>query len=621
MHNSRILIWLAALALVACGGGSDGSSFATVATPPVTTASTVASVLVLSDSTTIPSDNSSSAGITIYVRDANNQFLSGVSVAVTASSGALTPVVTGTAAAGVTDSSGSVKYALSTLGDKTNRTITITAKAGTITSTATVAVTGSTLAVQGPSSLTVGQTQAYTVTLNDAGAKGIAGATVSVTPPSNGTVSPASLTTDSNGRATFNLTATAGGNGTVTATGLGITTTASVTVAADALAFSTPTAGAQIALGVAQTFTVTWSTNGVPVSGQPINFATTRGCINPPSTTCVGVLSTATVVTNGAGQASVTVLSTNAGGATVTATLSNGTVASRSVQFIATTPTNIDVQPSVFTLAPNETSTISAIVRDAQNNLVANRLVTFNLSDITGGTLSQASATTDLQGRAQTVYTAGSVPSANGGVQVTASVPNSAVTPKTVALTVARRQVFISMGTGNQISEPNTAQYKKDYVVQVTDSTGVGVKGVSLSMSVLSQQYFKGLRVKGATAWTTNVTAVCADEDVNRNGVLDAGEDNNNSGLIEAGNIAAVLPASVTTDDNGFAVVSVYYPQEYAYYLKVTLQALAQVQGTAYSASSTFVLEGLSTDFSDLTTSPPGPVSAFGVDSTCADTL
>ena len=73
-------------------------------------------------------------------------------------------------------------------------------------------------------------------------------------------------------------------------------------------------------------------------------------------------------------------------------------------------------------------------------------------------------------------------------------------------------------------------------------------------------------------------------------------------------------------DANGFALISVYYPQEYAYYLQVTLQAQAQVQGTAFSAGSTFLLAGIASDFNDLTNSPPGPVSPFGKSTTCSDT-
>ncbi len=94
-----------------------------------------------------------------------------------------------------------------------------------------------------------------------------------------------------------------------------------------------------------------------------------------------------------------------------------------------------------------------------------------------------------------------------------------------------------------------------------------------------------------------------------RNGILDPGEDYNSNGRIEAGNIATVTPSNAVTDANGFVAVNVFYPQEYAYYLDVSLSASTTVQGTEYvrtSASSRCrALLGTS---SDVDKSPPGPV-------------
>ncbi len=214
--------------------------------------------------------------------------------------------------------------------------------------------------------------------------------------------------------------------------------------------------------------------------------------------------------------------------------------------------------------------------------------------------------------------------SANQGVIVTASVTGAPTAQ--VALTVAGRQVFLSIGTGNEISEPNAAQYQVPYVVQVTDSNGNGVANVPVSLRVLSVTYYKGNRVLAiapATGWSTSysVAGGCADEDVNRNGVLDAGEDFNASGFIEAGNIASVAPANAVTDANGFVQVSVYYPQEYAYYLTVALSASTTVQGTEYVRTNTFLVPGLASDFNDSTNAPPGPVSPFGTANSCANPL
>ena len=68
--------------------------------------------------------------------------------------------------------------------------------------------------------------------------------------------------------------------------------------------------------------------------------------------------------------------------------------------FVATTPASIDVQASPSTIQTNGQSTIIAIVRDANNNLVEGQTVDFQLTDKTGGSISVASAVTDVQGQA-----------------------------------------------------------------------------------------------------------------------------------------------------------------------------------------------------------------------------
>ncbi len=173
------------------------------------------------------------------------------------------------------------------------------------------------------------------------------------------------------------------------------------------------------------------------------------------------------------------------------------------IEFVANLPTQVDVQPSVFTLATSQTSNIVAVVRDVSGNLVKNRTVVFTLNDVSGGTLSVGSAVTDSQGRAQTVYTAGSTTSANEGVKITAAVQGTAIS-KTVSLTVARREVFIVIGTGNEIDRAeHLAQYHIEYIVQVTDSNGNGVANVRFRFASCLDAYFKGRRVVVGTRWGT----------------------------------------------------------------------------------------------------------------------
>ena len=198
-----------------------------------------------------------------------------------------------------------------------------------------------------------------------------------------------------------------------------------------------------------------------------------------------------------------------------------------------------------------------------------------------------------------------------------------------MALTVAQREVFISIGTGNSIFEPNSAQYRVEFAIQVTDSQGNGVEGVTVQAGILSNAYLKGFWFYDslAGAWVQNVTAgPCADEDVNRNGVLDAGEDNNASGRIEAGNIATAVAQSTgsgtfTTDAAGFGIVDVFYPQDHARWVHVTLQATTSVQGTEFAEASNFILSINGEDVDEEAEAPPGVISPFGQSASCLDTL
>ena len=91
----------------------------------------VAVVTVQSNTPTILSDGSQSATITAFVRDAGNNLLPNVPVVFSATSGGISsPNPT-------TDASGTAKAVLTTAGDPTLRTITVSAKANNIAAPAT----------------------------------------------------------------------------------------------------------------------------------------------------------------------------------------------------------------------------------------------------------------------------------------------------------------------------------------------------------------------------------------------------------------------------------------------------------------------------------------------------
>jgi hypothetical protein len=609
-HLTTLFTCLLALTLAGCGGSGDtiggnnggGGGGGTG----------VASLTLVASSPQIPSDGSTAVDITAFARNATNQFVPSAAVTFSANSGGLAVTQ------GTTDTNGVATASLTTAGDPTNRTITVTAISGAANAALNVDVAGTQLVITGPSNLVQSATGTYTVTLANSSAQGIPNRTVTLAATNGNALSSASVVTDANGRGTVQMTGTNGGASTLTAQALGLTATVNVTVNNDSFAFTSPAANTEIALGALQTLTLTWTQAGTPQVGQTINFATTRG-------TFAGGGATVSAVTNASGVATVQVSATNAGPAVVTGSAAVGPTASLSIEFVATTPASIDVQASPFTIATLETSTITAVVRDAQNNLVKNSIVVFQLTDVTGGSLSTAAATTDSQGRAQTVYTASTTTSAANGVVVAGTVQGTAVTDS-ASITVARKEVFISMGTGNDIDEPTLASYRIQFVVFVTDASGNAVSGVPLTMRLLSTRYYKGRRVVplGAPAWVTQYTIVggCLDEDrQNHNGVLDPGEDFNNSGQLEAGNVATVTPSNVVTGTDGSVLVNVTYPQDHAQYVDVQLEASTLVQGTEFSRSSFFNLPIKASDMTNTSASPPGPFSPYGTGTSCADTL
>jgi hypothetical protein len=606
---SYLATLLMALALAACGDstitGSGGGGGANGGAG-------VAGVSVLASSPTLPSTAGQTLSISVIVRDANNVAMEGVTVILSTDSGTLTVPDP------VSDASGIVVASLTAGGDPSNRAITVTADANGVLGSVTVNVIGTTLSLSGPTALPQGDTAPFTVVLADSSGIGIAGQTVDISSSTGNTLAATSLTTDSGGQAQVDVTASAPGLDTLTATALGLTATQDLNVSDDSFALTAPLAGDEIVLNTVAQIDLTWTISGVPQAGQIISFGATRG-----------TLSNLVAATNAAGVATVTITSTNAGPAVITATNAAGTTTSVQIEFVADTPDSIDVQANPFTLGPGEQSAITAVVRDAANNLVKNAVVLFDLQDVTGGQLSVPSAVTDSQGRAQAFYTASSTTSANGGVVITGTVQSNPLINNSVALTVAKRELFISIGTGNSIFEPNTAQYRVEFAIQVSDSQGNGVEGVAVQTGILSNNYYKGFWFYDtlASAWVQNLTAgPCADEDVNRNGVLDAGEDFNNSGRIEAGNIATVVAqngsgGNFVTDAAGFGIVDVIYAQDHARWVEVTLEATTSVQGTEFAKASNFVLPINGDDVDSENEAPPGVISPFGSSASCADTL
>jgi Bacterial Ig-like domain (group 1) len=611
-----------------CGSGSTG----TTGTTPVQ------SLTLATSSPTISSDNSVPVTVTAFVKDANNNFVKGATIDFTATSGGLT-VNNG----GVTDATGSVTAILSVAGDPSTRTITVTASANGVTSTIDVGVVGTSITLNGPNSLVQGAPGTYTIDLTDSGNKGIAGKAVAVTSSAGNTLSASSVTTDSAGHASFTVTATKSTTDTITATALGTSAALTVQVSSQSFSFTAPAAQALIpiqAVSVPGTpctpntapnaaVSVNFTNAGVPIAdGTVVNFVTTRGNLSSQSSTTTGGVATVNICATTAGPATLSASSTPTGGTSVSAT--------EVVNFVSTTPNALNLQASPQTIAINGQSTFTAVVRDAAGNLVQGQEVDFTLTDTTGGQLAVAKATTDVEGVATTVYTAGTVASAANGVSVLATLASNTSITGTATLTVNGAALHISFGTGEKIREnPTQTAFLQDWFVTVVDSAGASVpnKQVTLTLHSASRPhyaYFKGAYEVCGNAWvqydgitpgctsttpsvgTTSPTA-CYNEDVNLTGVYNAAEDINGDGVLEPGDIAIVTTDPVTTGSDGTATFTIEWPEDHSLWVAVDLTAKASVAGTESSSTTTFVLPILATYLTTTTTSPPGAVSPYGV--------
>ncbi len=599
---------LLALGLVACGGGNTLTGSATVPT----TTPTAAAISLATSAPQIASNSNVagtpanttvtapiSATISAVVVDKNNNAVSGATGVFVASSG----VISCNAIPCVTNTSGVVAATLNSGTDLADRRITVTATAGSGagTGTVTVDVVGTALSVTGLNQLSLGSSATYSVRFVDSNGQGIAGP-VSIA-SALGNTAPTAVTTDIDGRATFTVTAAISGVDTLTLSALGTTAQASLTVISTN--FSIQASAASVNIGSPVTITVTSLNGGSPVSGQTITFSATRGTV-----------SSATAVTNSLGVATITLNSTAAGGSLVTAS-AGGVSAQTTLTFVATTPTQIAVQASPAAIVTHGQSTITARLRDANNNLVANRAVNFSLVDVTGGTLGASVATTNAQGEATVVYTAGATTSAAGGVVVTAYIPNTLVR-NAAALTVGGQTVFLSLGTGNTVASPDVATYALTFAVLALDAQGAAVPNAPVSVEVLPVFYVKGSRTF-TTSWVTNVAATCLNEDVNLDGVLQQSEDFNGDEVLQPGNVASLASALGVTDGAGELLVTVTYPKDHAGYVGVELIATASVTGTESTTTSTFVLPGAAADFASESVNPPGLVSPYGVVNDCSN--
>ncbi|MDF1615722.1 Ig-like domain-containing protein [Desulfurivibrio dismutans] len=584
----------------------------------------VGSITLLASSPQLPSADTEPVTLDAIVYDTGNVLMEGVNVSfaiVDGYSGSLA-VVNAT-----TDEAGRAQARLSTPGDKSNREIQVRASAGTVSDTVSVMVTGTELSLlTAPSTATFDSTLQLEVALRDSAGAGIQGVTLTAESAAENNIAEVPPT-NTDGRTTITIEVTSDDDDIITISGAGTAITHSFQVTPDIFVFIAPTADdgeewPELDLGESYEVTLQWTDAGNPVTGAEIVFHTARG-----------TLSSTTATTDAEGKATVTLTATGADGAGLAKIIADytetGMKAETEVLFVATIADSMTLQADPAIIAPGEQSEIIATVRDPQNNLVKNKTVNFSLADNTSGVIDPVSAVTDRYGRARTIYYAGDSSSAlDEAVEITAQVADTSAITKTVTITVGGSALFITLGTSNVIEEYNLLTYALPYGVLVTDSAGGPVAGAKVTLSIWPTHYYKGSYTWGGTYWTPTTTATCDNEDVNRDGILDAGEDQNNSGNLTPGNVVTLSNEAGTsttveaiTGDDGFAHFDLRYFRELGHWIRVELTARAMVGGSEGKRTRYFRLPMLADDLSDSGINPPGNPSPFGESGSCSDTL
>ncbi|MBO9490704.1 Ig-like domain-containing protein [Endozoicomonas sp. G2_1] len=593
---------------------------------------------IFASSQQLASSDSQAITLTAVAKDNNNNLVSGAEITFSSTTGSI-EVTRST-----TEANGQATAVLTTPAEPANRVITVTAVNSTNSDSVDIDVVGTSIVLTGSSSLAIGDNTGYIVRLLDSDGTGIANTAVNLSTTDQSTTDPAgavasitlpdSVTTDATGQATFTAVGASGGTNTITATALGATIAQNVAIQADSFVFTSFNNGdgtvvnpsatpaptiPEVLLSDSATLRLAWTRNNTAVTNANVRVTTTRGTANSTNLT-----------TNANGEVEVQLSSTQAGRALVTLAGTDNAISLSNqleFEFVAETVDTIEAQASPNSIGPNQqTSTISVVVRDASGNLVKNKTIDFSLTDTSGGTIFPASAVTDSNGAASTVYTSNSV-SAQNGVIITATVNEDPSRSATVNLTVAERELFIALGTGNSLMQLDPTTYRKQYSVFVTDADSNPVDNQVVTISAIPERYYKGQWVKvfddgEFVNWAANYStpAGCDNEDQNTDGILDVGEDTNGDGRLTPGNVVAAT-ADVTTDSNGRAVINIDYAESFAQWVDIRLVASAQVQGTENQQQTIFTLPVLAADVANEDQEPPtaaiGLSGPFGIASLC----
>ncbi|MCL6482588.1 MAG: Ig-like domain-containing protein [Janthinobacterium lividum] len=616
------------ITIKASSGGID-SAPVLVKVVPVT--SGIASLLLTSSGGSLASSGGTAVNVIAFVKDANNAVVPNASVTFSADSGALGATLVST------NAQGQAIVSLNTGGDASLRTIKVSASAGAQKASTEIGVSGTKLAVSAFSSVNLKTSTDMVVKLVDSSGNPLVGKPVTFSAQTNplivkgGGGSPA--LTDNNGQLILSYNAQSGTGDTITIKSQGDSVVVPVAINAANFTINAVT-DANVALTTLATQTcyaiaVHNDVAGTAQTGN-VRFSTSRGAIYRDAACATPLLAPLALV---GGNAIAYVQADGAGRTSLTArNESTGVSVQADVEFVAplTPQATITLQADPAVIGANtagstsQRSALRAIVRDgtAQNNLVKNAQVGFTIqSDASGGSLSSPSVVnTDADGMATVSYIAGQASTGVDGVIVQAQLQGASSSSAKARLTVTKKSLFISAGSGNVLDGTDSSTYRKTYTVFVTDAAGNPVPDVIITAAAWPKSYYKGTLQfsSAATSWIRGPSVTCPNEDQNRNGMLDALEDENKNGYLDPG-----IPLNVSTggktDSSGTTTVTLTYPRDRANWLDVELTIRGNSSGTEATYVGYTLLPGLFSDFNRQDVSPPGVISPYGQANVCSD--
>jgi hypothetical protein len=429
------------VALAACGGGTDtcvdvaggnacsgnggGGSSAPVASELV---------LVLS-AQSVTNDGSQSAVATVTAVDRNRNALAGVPVTITVDNGGIA-----TTSGAVTDDAGVLSSTIGIGSDRSERTITVTARSGSLTQTAALLVTATGGSVVQPSDLilalssptivnTGAETVTATVTALDAKRNVLPNTGVTVSVDNGGTAAPSGTVTNASGV----ITAAVGIGGLSTNRTIVVTAVSgSLERRAELTVTDTPNTSGPVAADLSLSLSAT----SLPNTGTSTLRATVAA-VDGNRNALAGI--PVTVRVDQSAVATVSGTSTNASGV-VTADVGIGADRSNRLVTVTATSGSLTRTASFRVIGAKLTAAFSPIVNTGSTgNQIEFSLVDVNdvampdqVVSLTSPQLGSASGTTDSRGKFVYTYAA---PANAGTVTVTASAAGYSL-PEDIRITV-----------------------------------------------------------------------------------------------------------------------------------------------------------------------------------------